>query len=49
VRKVLGNSTYRQRAAALREDFARHHALGDIAEALVALPQQTTHASAEMA
>ena len=49
VRKVLGNSTYRQRAAALREDFARHHALGDIAEALAALPQQTTHAPAEMA
>jgi len=48
VRKVLGPSTYRQRAAALREDFARHHALDGIAQALAAL-QHTTPASAEMA
>jgi len=48
VRKVLGDSSYRRRAAALREDFARHHALNDIADALAALPQ-TTPASAETA
>ncbi|MBT2335407.1 glycosyltransferase [Variovorax paradoxus] len=48
VRKVLGHSTYRQRAAVLREDFARHHALAGIAEALAAL-RHTTSASAEMA
>ena len=48
VRKVLGESTYRQRAAALREDFARHQALAGIAEALAAL-RRTTPASAEMA
>lgn len=47
VRKVLGNSTYRQRAAVLREDFACYRALTGIAEALEALPQ--TSASAEMA
>lgn len=48
VRKVLGPSTYRQRAAALREDFACHHALDGITQALAAL-QHTTPASAEMA
>jgi len=48
VRKVLGDSTYRQRAAVLREDFARHHALTGITEALAAL-RQTTPASADMA
>ncbi|MGJ7605116.1 glycosyltransferase [Variovorax sp. LT1R20] len=47
VRKVLGNSTYRQRAAALREDFACHRALTGIADALEALLQ--TAAPAEMA
>ncbi|WPH19322.1 glycosyltransferase [Variovorax paradoxus] len=49
VRKVLGESTYRQRAAALREDFARHQALAGIAEALAALRRTTTPASAAMA
>jgi MGT family glycosyltransferase len=47
VRKVLGNSTYRRRAAALREDFARHRAPTGIAQALEALLQ--TSASADMA
>ncbi|BEP50114.1 glycosyltransferase [Variovorax paradoxus] len=42
VRKVLGESSYRQRAAALREDFARHQALAGIAEALAALRRTTT-------
>lgn len=50
VRKVLGESNYRQRAAALREDFARHQALAGIAEALAALRRTTTTpASAAMA
>lgn len=48
VRKVLGESTYRRRAAALREDFARHRALAGVAEALEAL-RETTSAYAEMA
>ncbi len=48
VRKVLGASAYRQRAAALREDFACHHALTNIGAALDAL-RNTTPASAETA
>jgi MGT family glycosyltransferase len=48
VREVLGESTYRRRAAALCEDFARHRALPGIAEALASL-RETSSAYAEMA
>jgi len=37
VRRLLSEPTYRQRAGTLREDFARHHALGEITAALAAL------------
>jgi MGT family glycosyltransferase len=39
VRKVLNEPQYRQRARIMRDDFARHHALTEIAEAITALLQ----------
>ena len=45
VRKVLGEPRYRQRAAALRDDFARHRALDEITDAVLTL-QRTGGAAA---
>lgn len=46
VRKLLADPSYRQRANALREDFARHHALTEITEALAALRQAAAEPAA---
>lgn len=48
VRKLLDEPSYRQRAQALRQNFAQHCALTEIAEAL-AIVQETASAPAEFA
>lgn len=49
VRRLLGDSPFRRRAAALGEDFARHDALDGIAQALSELPRTARAPAAEMA